>query len=135
VAVSSGKVEVGRTDASGKLHILCAGLGRGETLAYYPGNRQTELTRKDAELLSAWRSGTSLYMDEMTLTQIGGELSRHFNIRVTVTNPRLDTHKYTIAMANHSLSEVLQRLTLSTGISYSLDQRHLTINPADKRMK
>jgi ferric-dicitrate binding protein FerR (iron transport regulator) len=135
VAVSSGKVEVSRADPSGKLHILSAGIGQGEVLVYHPEHQHTIVTRKDAELMSAWRSGTSLYMEDMTLTQIGEELSRHFNIRVTVAEPRLDTNRYTIAMANHSLSEVLQRLILNTGMSYSLDQHHLTINPSDKRMK
>ncbi|MFX9552224.1 hypothetical protein ABTO49_21830, partial [Acinetobacter baumannii] len=81
------KVEVSRADANGKLQLLAAGIGRGEALVYHPDTRQTEVIRKDAELMSAWRSGNSLYMDEMTLEQIGGELSRHFYIRVTVTQP------------------------------------------------
>jgi transmembrane sensor len=135
VAVTAGKVDVSRVDRLGKLHTISAGIGRGQVLVYKPVSHQAQVTRKDSELISSWRSGGSLYMDELSLTQIGEELSRHFNIHVTVTQPRLDPNKYTISLANHTLSEVLRRLTLSTGISYSLDQRSLTINPSDKRMK
>lgn len=133
VAVSSGKVDISRLGRSGKLRVISSGLIGGQALFYNPATGKTQLTGKNVELSNAWRTGKTIYLDAMTLTQIGEELARRFNVRVKVTDPGMDPNHYTFHLANESLARVLEQLTISTGISYSLDHNHLTINPADKR--
>lgn len=133
VSVSTGKVDVGRKDPSGKIHIISAGVLPGQVLLYNSISNKTLLTKKDADNISAWRGGNNVDIDGLTLSGIGEELSRHYNIQVTVSQPKLDPGRYSFVLAGLSLQEALQRLTLVTGASYGLDQNHLTINPEDKR--
>jgi len=133
IAVASGKVDVSRIDRSGKLHVISAGIEQGQALLYTPNSDQTRMIRKDVAMISSWKSGNSVYVDGMTLTEIGEELSRHFNISVTVSNPQLDTDRFTLNLGNQTLTQILQHLTLTAGISYSLDNHHLIINPPDKQ--
>lgn len=133
VAVSTGKVAVSKLDASGKLQVISDGLIGGQQLIYDVVTGKSQLTKKDAAMSSGWRTGESIYLDAMTLEQIGDELARKYNVKVTVSSPELDTSQYTFHLANQSLGQILEQLTIKTGITYSLDSNNLTLNPADKR--
>lgn len=133
VAVSYGEVAISRLDHTGKLQVISAGLVGGQSLSYDLSTTKTQTGKKDVELSSSWRTGKTIYLDAMTLKQIGEELARKYNVRVNVTDPGMDPNHYTFHLENESLARVLEQLTVSTGISYSLDHNHLTINPADKR--
>lgn len=135
VSVASGRVDVGIRDKQGKLHLIRSAMETGEVLNYNIATGKPKLDKKEAELISTWRTVGSFDLDAMTLAQIGDELARHFNVSVTVNHPQLDPTTYTFHLANQNLHQVLQRLTLITGITYSLDNNHLTINAPDKRMK
>lgn len=128
VAVASGEVRVERTAKAGNSDILSTQLRAGDALFYNPDTRQTQITKKDISSINAWHTQGTLYFDEMTIVQIGQEISRHFNTDVIINKPERCKRRYTINAANESLTEVLQQLTLVTGISYKLDSNQLTIN-------
>ncbi len=135
VSVASGRVDVGICDQHGNFHLIRPAMERGDVLNYNTFTGKPESNKKEAELISTWRTAGSFDLETMTLAQIGDELSRHFNVSVRVNHPELDPTNYTFHLANQNLHQVLQRLTLTTGMSYSLDNNHLTINAPDKRMK
>jgi transmembrane sensor len=135
VAVTEGKVDVEQLDSLGKPHIISAGITRGQLLVYKASLNTTQVLRKDTRLIATWRTDGSIHTDAMTLEQIGDELSRHFNIKVTVRHPTLDTRKYTINLGTQNIGQMLQQLTLATGISYKLDADSLIINPSASNMK
>jgi transmembrane sensor len=135
VSVASGRVDVGIRDQRGNFQLIRPAMERGDVLNYNMLTGKPKLDKKEAELISTWRTIGSFDLEGMTLAQIGDELSRHFNVSVRVNHPEFDQTNYTFHLANQNLHEVLQRLTLTTGMSYSLENNHLTINVPDKRMK
>ncbi|WCT10658.1 FecR family protein [Mucilaginibacter jinjuensis] len=135
VSVASGRVDVGIRDQHGNFHLIRSAMERGDVLNYNTATGKPESNKKQAELISTWRTPGSFDLETMTLAQIGDELARHFNVSVKVNHPQFDPTAYTFHLANQNLHQVLQRLTLTTGMSYSLDNNHLIINAPDKRMK
>lgn len=133
VSVTSGSVEVARTMASGKRQVLRGRLFQGQTLSYNSDTQITEVLDKKADLATGWRSGEPVYMEGMTLSQIGEELGRKYDLHVSVNQPELDRGRYALQFDSQSLSQVMEELTRKTGITYSLDNKNLTINPVDKR--
>lgn len=133
VSVTSGSVEVARTMAFGKREVLRTRLSQGQTLSYNVKSHMTEVLDKKADLATGWRSGQPVYMDGMTLSQIGEELGRKYDLHVTIYKPELDRGRYTLQLSSQPLSQVIEELTRKTGITYSLDNKNLMINPADKR--
>jgi transmembrane sensor len=133
VSVTSGSVEVARTIASGKREVLRSRLSQGQTLSYDSNTNITEVLDKKADLATGWRSGGPVYLEGMTLSQIGEELGRKYDLQVSINQPELDRGRYPVQLGNQPLSHVMEELTRKTGITYSLDNKNLTINPADKR--
>ncbi|WP_069660264.1 FecR family protein [Arcticibacter eurypsychrophilus] len=132
VGVASGIVDVYTIDGSGNRNPVSKGISQGQVLLYKPVSKKVTRTEKNIGLMNSWKNEGSIYFDAMNLVQIGEELARHFNIKVTVSNPELDENTYSIKADNLNLNEMLQQLTAVTSISYKLENNRLTINPSKK---
>ncbi|EOR93861.1 putative anti-sigma factor [Arcticibacter svalbardensis MN12-7] len=132
VGVASGIVDVYSIDGSGKRSPLSRGISQGQVLLYKPISKKVTLTEKNLALMNSWKTDGSIYFDAMNLVQIGEELERHFNIKVIISDPELDTNTYNIKLDNLSLNEMLQQLTAITSFSYKLENTSLTIHPSNK---
>nr|WP_199081828.1 FecR family protein [Pedobacter sp. ASV19] len=124
VAVTSGKVKV---DYLGKP--LAKGLTPNEVLTYNLVTEQKMINKQEVSLLSKWKSNHSVYLENLTLAQIGTALSRQYNIEVKVTSPQKDKKTYTLFLANQPIQQAVQRIALQTGMSYQLTKYTLTLNP------
>ncbi|PTS92900.1 hypothetical protein DBR11_26125 [Pedobacter sp. HMWF019] len=124
VAVTSGKVKV---DYLGKP--LAKGLTPNEVLTYNLLTEQKTIHKQEVSLLSKWKSNNSVYLDNLTLAQIGIALSRKYNLQVKVTNPQQDKKTYTLYLANQPIQQAVQRIALQTGMSYQLTSHTLILNP------
>ncbi|GAA4310626.1 FecR domain-containing protein [Mucilaginibacter gynuensis] len=130
IAVASGKVSVEKADVQGNYQMLNKGLIRGQVLHYDQETRTLRLAKNDTERMSLWKTNTAIGLDDMTLTEIGEELARSFDLKVKIDHPELDHKRYTLTIAHQNIGSVLQQLTRQTGMSYKLDNNNLTINPA-----
>ncbi|MES2457077.1 MAG: FecR domain-containing protein [Bacteroidota bacterium] len=128
ITVATGKVKVAHLE-NGKIEMLSSGLVRDQALTYDLNKKQTRISNQDASLVSNWKTNRSLYFDNLTLSQIGAELSRQYNIPVKVTGPEKREKTYTMHFQHHDLRVVLQQLVSKTGINYQLTNKKLILNP------
>jgi transmembrane sensor len=128
VSVRTGKVKVMQIKGS-KQEILSAGLVRDQYLSYNDQTRQSAISTQDNALYCNWRNDRSMYFENMDLRQIGAELSRQYNIDVTVTEAKHLLPTYTIKLQHRDIRQVLLQIVLKTGMNYKLTKDKLTINP------
>lgn len=128
VAVSSGKVKVERI-SEGKRVLLSGGLVKDEVLNYSLTKNTFSLSRRQAALLSSWKTDGSLYFDSLTLPEIGAALERRYDIKVKVTNPDLAKQTYSMKLNHEPIQTILLEIARKTGMNYQLTNQKLTINP------
>lgn len=129
VAVASGKVRVAQQNGD-QTTVLSEGLIKDQVLTQQLDAGTTSVSKQDATLISGWKTSRSIYINDLTLSQIGEELSRHYAIDVIVNATANQT--YSIHLQHQDLKLVLQQLAMATGINYQLTKSQLTLNPAPK---
>jgi transmembrane sensor len=129
VAVATGKVTVAKQNGKQKT-VLSDGLIKGQVLTHQIDASTTLINEQDATLISSWKTTRSIYINNLTLSQIGEELSRHYAIDVKVTTNAMANKTYNIHLPHQDLKIVLQQLALETGINYQLTKSQLTLNQA-----
>lgn len=128
VAVASGKVKVDYRK-NGKQITLSNGLVKDQVLTFNHKTNKAAVTHQNVMYLSQWKTNRALYFENLTLAQIGAELSRQYNIEVHISG-RPDTEQtYTLQLQHQDLQMMLRQLVLKTGISYQLSNTVLTLNP------
>lgn len=128
VAVATGKVKVAQQTGN-QLKVLSKGLIKGEVLTQQLTTNTTIINRQDIALISNWKTNRSMYIDNLTLRQIGAELSRQYAIDVKVNPGSVPNKVYSIHLQHQDLKIVLQQLAMATGINYQLTKSQLTLNP------
>jgi transmembrane sensor len=128
VAVATGKVKVDYHEGS-KSIALSTGLVKGQVLTYNLRTQKPSIVSGNVNDLSDWKSNRSLYFDNLTLAQIGAELSRQYDMEVKITGKTKTDQTYTMELAHKDLQVVLRQIVLKTGISYQLNSKVLTLNP------
>ncbi|HMI01080.1 MAG TPA: FecR domain-containing protein [Pedobacter sp.] len=128
VAVATGKVKVDY-HKNGKLTALSSGLVKDQVLTYNHDTHKTSVVHQDVAHLSQWKSNRTLYFENLTLAQIGAELSRQYAIEVKISGTPDVKQTYTLQLQHQDFQTVLRRLVLKTGISYRLNNKVLTLNP------
>ncbi|MGY4385093.1 transmembrane sensor [Pedobacter sp. UYP24] len=128
VAVASGKVKVDYKNG-GTVKRLSKGLTKDQVLNVDAKSGKTLIFNADVSLMSSWRANRSMYLDGLTLNQIGQELSRQYNIDVNVKSDNNHiTRKYSIELRHYDLNTILRQLVLKTGMNYQLTDKLLTLN-------
>ncbi|WP_134087741.1 FecR family protein [Olivibacter sp. XZL3] len=134
VSVASGEVDVCRVLPDGNLQVVNASLRKGAILTYHPTENKTTVLKSAEEIVPRVKNKTPL-QSKLTIHEIGKELGRHFQMEVTVNASETDTARYTLHLANQSLFDVLNQLTTTAGITYSIDHNQLTLNAQNSSMK
>jgi transmembrane sensor len=129
VAVVTGKVKVAQQKGD-QTTVLSEGLIKGQVLTHQLDASTTLINEQDATLISGWKTSRSIYINNLTLSQIGEELSRHYAINVKVTTKATANKTYSIHLPHQDLKIVLQQLAMATGINYQLTESQLTLNQA-----
>ncbi|RZK25032.1 MAG: FecR family protein [Flavobacterium sp.] len=130
IAVASGKVKVDFKNGKESRN-LAAHLTKDQVLKVDAKSGSAGISTTNVSLIGNWRLNRSIYLDELTLPQIGQELSRQFKIDVKVTGgPNPNQQRYTLTLRHQDLPTVLRQLVLQTGMNYQLNNKMLTINPS-----
>lgn len=135
VAVASGMVSVGVAGENGQYVALSKSLIKGQILKFNPANKKLAISQAAIPPQLSWIAGRVINIDGLNLRSIGEELARAYNLKVSLSHPEYDRKQYTVTLNHHNLALTLQQLTLKTGVSYKLENDHLTINPQNPLMK
>jgi transmembrane sensor len=126
VAVITGKVKVEKMMAN-RLQLLSGGLIKGQALNFDEQTNQSVIKKRDTENLMAWTSSKNLFLENMSLIQIGKALERQYGIPVEVHLGNEERLKYTIAFSEPEIKGAIKQLALKTGINYQLTNHSLII--------
>jgi transmembrane sensor len=130
IAVASGKVKVA-FGTGNETKNLAEHLTKDQVLKVNAKSGIAGISSTNVSLIGNWRLNRSIYLDELTLSQIGQELSRQYKLDVKVNNGTNPIEKrYTLTLRHQDLNTVLRQLVLETGMNYQLNNKMLTLNPS-----
>ena len=96
-------------------------------LNYYP-NSQTYKSRKViVPDVTAWKDGVLIF-NETPFYEIAAKLGRWFNADIKISDESIANYRFTGTFTSESLEQVMELLTLSTPINYSMSKRTLLDN-------
>ncbi|MEJ7558011.1 MAG: FecR domain-containing protein [Pedobacter sp.] len=130
IAVATGKVKVDFRNGK-KSKNLAEQLIKDQVLNVDAKSGRAQISTTNVSVIGNWRLNRSIYMDALTLSQIGQELSRQYKINVKVTSGTGHNEQvYTLTLRHQDLNTVLRQLVLETGMNYQLTDQMLTLNPS-----
>lgn len=120
ITVATGKVKVVQSQ-----QVLSDSLTASRCLAYNFSTKETTISNIPGDMTGAWRKNI-FYFNNSTLSEIGEELQRQYNIQVTVTGK--NTGHYKISFSQQPLEKVLKVLSGLTGITYAIHNKEVIIH-------
>lgn len=103
---------------------LVIGANKGATYQYGRLLPQAGIVRGSGD----WKNGR-IRFDNHTIAEIKPVLERWFNVSITVADPKINSYKMRGRYRHPSLRQVLEDLSYTTGISYHVEGRNVTIYP------
>jgi len=92
----------------------------GESVVYNPENRKMEVKEISSNVLSSWRNGKFVFMDNL-LEDIFKELERWYDIKIKTTRSDISKISYTGNLKRTtSVENVMKMLSLSAGFKYEV---------------
>lgn len=113
VSLLEGKLELSAGDESGNSSGTV--LHPGDRAVYEPGKGIVR-SSESLEKYAAWRYG-NLVFDETPMQEVARSLERWFGVKALITDPRLNSYRFTTTFANQSLPQVIELLELSSPLS------------------
>ncbi|SEW37457.1 FecR family protein [Chitinophaga sp. YR573] len=120
ITVATGKVKVVQSQ-----QVLSDSLTASRCLAYNFSTKETTISNIPGDMTGAWRKNI-FYFNNSTLSEIGEELQRQYNIQVTVTGKNRGHYK--ISFSQQPLEKVLKVLSGLTGITYAIHNKEVIIH-------
>jgi transmembrane sensor len=80
----------------------------------------------NANELISW-TGDTLSFNNDNLLQVAEKISRHFNVKVVLANPKLNNCIFTGTFTKPKLKDVLHTICLATQVSYKDTEKHIVI--------
>ena len=81
---------------------------------------------KDTEAVSSWKDNRFVFEQE-PLGAIAKQLERRYNVQVHFDNERIKTIRYTAAIKEFPVDQVLEAISLSASISYRIKGTEITL--------
>ena len=90
-----------------------------------PAKPETVSAEANTDQFSSWRNNKMIFRDE-PFVNVLNELSRRYNVEFEITGDEIKNYEYTATFDNLSLEDILNFLTMSSPISYSV--QHVKTN-------
>ncbi|MGE8426980.1 MAG: FecR family protein [Sphingobacterium sp.] len=135
---TSFEVNAGRSDHqqtitlhTGKVNIrygerMIANLHPNQQLTYDQMTHLFKITKVNATQALSWINGELSY-DQVQLQQICLDLEKWYNVRIEIKNRHLADKKISTSFKNTPIQEVLDIISVATGMSYSIKGNLITI--------
>lgn len=117
---------------TGKVGISHAGkevarLVPNQRISYNTRINQFKIEEVDAAYAMMWVEGELSY-DLVPLTAICQDMERWYNVKITIKNPELLDKKITTSFKDLPVNKVLDMLSVTTGLTYTVKGNQITIN-------
>jgi ferric-dicitrate binding protein FerR (iron transport regulator) len=96
----------------------------GQHFVFNNNSNRYTLKSEDLSKYVSWKDGKLIFKDDH-LDKVAEELSRWYNITITLNDTTLRSLTYTATFVNETLYQVLEMLKVVTPISYSAPERQI----------
>lgn len=121
ITLRTGKVGV---SYSGK---EVARLVPNQRITYNTKINKFKIEEVDAAQAMLWVDGELIY-DLVPLSSICHDMERWYNVKITIKNPELLNKKITTSFKDMPVDKVLDMLSVTTGLTYTIKGNQITIN-------
>ncbi|MFY9150372.1 MAG: FecR domain-containing protein [Prolixibacteraceae bacterium] len=94
---------------------------------YYPTTNTYKTSHVRVQDVIAWKDGVLIF-NETPFYEMAAKLGHWFNADIKITDESIANYRFTGTFTSESLEQVMELLTLSTPISYSMSKRTLMDN-------
>jgi ferric-dicitrate binding protein FerR (iron transport regulator) len=119
--VKEGKVSVSELNGQASLLLLA-----NEKATFIKSSRQLVLGRTNADFETSWKENL-LNFDNENFANVIQKLERWYNVKISVEGTDSIKDRFTLTVRSESLREVLELISLTTNINYTIDGNHVTI--------
>ncbi len=137
----SGDLKFSTTLAEGKVKVTDRGktdkimfLGPNEQLNYNTQNKICKIQNVRVEDVIAWRDGVLIF-NKTPFPEVAAKLGRWFNADIQIIDPSIIDYRFTGTFTSESLDQVMELLTLSAPIDYSISKRKILENKSFSKQK
>lgn len=128
VVLVSGKVEAG--DDNNRLFLT-----PNQKIVYNRMNKNIQKTDVyDGSIYTGWINN-QLSFDSETFAGIASTLERNYNVSITFESESLKNIRYSGTLKNNSLESILQILSLTSPLSYRLEDSHIYLKEDQKQLR
>lgn len=120
IVLQSGKIEL----ASGNIHAphKLSEMTPGEHALYCFHDNSIAISQVETEKHVAWIGGRLIFKDD-AMDEVVRKLNRWFNVSIEIDNPAIMEYIYTATFEDESIDQILELLTLSAPIRYTVVPR------------
>lgn len=105
----------------------------GQSATLENANNKLTISKVDIDKYTAWKEGQLIFKDDR-MDEVVRKLNRWFNVDIILKSPELNEYVYTATYRDETLSQILELLTISAPIRYSISERERqTDNSYSKR--
>lgn len=121
-------VTEGRVKVASELNneIMAASLTASKGLIHHRRTNTSDITDLNTSMTGAWRNNIFNF-NNSSMSEIGQELQRQYNIPVIVRGAGKDLGHYKISFSREPIEQVLKVLAGLTGITYTIQQEQVII--------
>ena len=114
-------------------HQSIANIRPGQSASLENANNKLTISKVDIDKYTAWKEGKLIFKDDR-MDEVVRKLNRWFNVDIILKSPELNEYVYTATYRDETLSQILELLTISAPIRYSISERERqTDNSYSKR--
>jgi transmembrane sensor len=119
--VKEGKVSV--SELNGPSSLL---LQANQKATFLKNTRELVLADANSELYTSWKENLLIF-DNENFGNVIQKLERWYNVKINVEGTDSIKDRFTLTIRNESLREVLELISLTTNIEYTIDGNQVTI--------
>ena len=128
-----GIVEIQKSGEGGKAEVICK--MKPTDLAIYNKKSEEIFTKTISDdRYFSWKDGKLIFTAE-TMEEVIKKLSRWFNVEILIKDPALKDLTFTATFVHETLPQVLELLSISLPVSYSVSDRKETYDGAFSKRK
>ena len=109
-------------------------LDPNDQLNFYPKTQKYVAEKVRVQDVIAWKDGVLIF-NETPFNEMASKLGHWFNADIQISDASIANYRFTGTFTSESLEQVMELLTLSTPISYSISQRTLLKNKNFSKQK
>ncbi len=118
--LEEGKVKVTDVKQIEKIRFL----DPGGQLNYYPEKQTYKSLQVSVQDIIAWKDGVLIF-NETPFYEVAEKLGHWFNADIRISGESIANYRFTGTFTSESLDQVMELLTISTPINYSMSKRTL----------